>query len=128
MSVEIDTHGPVFDGRAAAAFHAAAQRISDTVAEHGRNEILSRFGSVLRSHPTGRLEAGVTVNSGNPAHITDGGVVYGPWIEGVGSRNSPRTRFPGYHTYRLIRQRLDAEATKLAEPDIAIAVREANSG
>lgn len=36
---------------------------------------------------------------------------YGPWLEGAGSRNSPVTRFPGYHSladaYEEISGRID---------------------
>lgn len=30
--------------------------------------------------------------------VHDNGVVYGHWLEGTGSRNSPVTVFPGYHS------------------------------
>jgi hypothetical protein len=32
--------------------------------------------------------------------------VYGPWLEGVGSRNFPVTRFRGYHAFRVAAQEL----------------------
>jgi hypothetical protein len=35
--------------------------------------------------------------------VSDGGwsgPVYGPWLEGIGSRNAPVTRFRGYHAFR----------------------------
>lgn len=36
----------------------------------------------------------------NRYQIHDNGVVYGHWLEGTGSRNSPVTRFPGYWSMR----------------------------
>jgi hypothetical protein len=37
--------------------------------------------------------------------INDGGIVYGPWLEGASKRNSS-TRFKGYHQFRRTRTRL----------------------
>ena len=37
--------------------------------------------------------------------ISDSGVVYGPWLEGVGSRNQA-TRFKGYAIFRRTRDKL----------------------
>jgi hypothetical protein len=50
--------------------------------------------------------------------VTDTPVVYGPWLEGVGSRNAPTTRFPGYHTFQLVSQKIDGEAGSLAEDEL----------
>lgn len=38
--------------------------------------------------------------------IDDGGVVYGPWLEGTGSRNAS-TRFKGYRSFRRTAQWLN---------------------
>ena len=35
--------------------------------------------------------------------VTSGNAMYGPWLEGTGSRNAT-TRFKGYHGYRLASQ------------------------
>ena len=37
--------------------------------------------------------------------ITDSNVVYGPWLEGIGSRNQT-TRFKGYSIFRKTRDKL----------------------
>ncbi len=86
--------------------------------------VLERLGHVLR-HPTGYYESQVRteMRSDSEAFVTDGGVVYGPWLEGTGSRNET-TRFKGYRTFRTIAQELDARATELVEPDVQRAVRE----
>jgi len=39
--------------------------------------------------------------------ISDNGVIYGPWLEGVGSRNAT-TRFKGYANYRRNVQQIQA--------------------
>ena len=42
------------------------------------------------------------------ARIDDGGVVYGPWLEGVSSRNT-RSRFKGYSSFRLASQKMEKD-------------------
>jgi hypothetical protein len=54
--------------------------------------------------------------------LTDGGVVYGPWLEGVSSRNNS-SRFKGYHTFRMVLQEMDKKSEEIAENTIAEAVR-----
>jgi hypothetical protein len=50
----------------------------------------------------------------NDLVIRDGGVVYGPWLEGVGSRNYPVTRFKGYRHWRRVRSALRRKAPEIA--------------
>jgi len=50
--------------------------------------------------------------------VTDTPVVYGPWLEGEGSMNFPRTRFRGYHTFRIIAQRLEMTASEDADREL----------
>jgi hypothetical protein len=92
--------GPLFDGtgyRIIDEYIEAAQR---DIAEFGHNVILLELATHLR-HPTGYYESRVKVEAfRDPVLITDGGVIYGPWLEGVGSRNAPVTRFKGYASFR----------------------------
>ena len=44
------------------------------------------------------------------AEVNDSGVVYGPWLEGVGSRNAT-TRFKGYAMFRRAHQRVERATT-----------------
>ena len=46
--------------------------------------------------------------------IDDGGVRYGPWLEGTSSRNQT-TRFKGYGAFRLTRQWLEKKADDVLE-------------
>lgn len=101
---EVNLSGPMFDGRAEAAVEAATRDISKTAAQEGKNLVDARLGEVLQ-HPTGRYEAHIRTNTISPYinKVDDGGrIVYGPWLEGVGSRNAPKTRFRGYATFRII--------------------------
>ena len=53
--------------------------------------------------------------------ITDGGVIYGPWLEGVSSRNAA-TRFKGYASFRRTGQYLERLAPIVLEKQIRRAV------
>lgn len=55
--------------------------------------------------------------------VTDGGIIYGHWLEGTGSRNRT-TRFKGYFMWRKAFQSMNrGGALRVAEPIIARTVR-----
>lgn len=115
MSVHVIRIGPLFDGRADLKVRQACDEIERRVATVGASMIRSELNSVLRTQtPYYRLQ-----NEAAPDppgwKIWDRGVVYGPWLEGVGSRNFPRTRFRGYSTYRRTFQHIDRRAGVIAE-------------
>ncbi|MCT2591147.1 hypothetical protein LHJ74_14730 [Streptomyces sp. N2-109] len=114
-SMQIRVRGPVFDGRAHRAAADYAEAVEGAVAKEGLRMATARFRQVLR-HPTGYYVSHVRVRETAGRHVvTDGGVVYGPWLEGVGSRNFPETRFRGYSTFRRTQALLDRRATNIAE-------------
>ena len=60
-----------------------------------------------------------TVGHGHTVHIFSKlGVIYGPWLEGTGSRNYPVTRFKGYRNWRRVTQMLEKAAKPIAEKSI----------
>lgn len=91
------------------------EKVTDRVSDEAHDRIQERFDAVLKN-PTGHLASRVSIERRTRSEfvVTDGGVIYGPWIEGTGSRNST-TRFKGYHTYREVAQRLEADAQDIAE-------------
>lgn len=116
MSVEISFDGPLFDGRAARAMQAASDDAREDVAEFAETHVLTLMGLAFR-HPTGYYESRVTTTrvSGDTSLVHDQGVVYGPWLEGVGSRNSPVTRFPGYWHWKRTKALVAARGPQIAE-------------
>lgn len=107
-------HGPLFDGRAAAAVEAFLNAAKDDIAQEGVNLVQRRLGQVLKN-PTGFYESRITTERrSDDRAVTDSGVVYGPWLEGVGSRNQS-SRFKGYRTFRETTQELQAAAPDIAE-------------
>jgi hypothetical protein len=88
--------GPMFNGKTAAALHTYADEVGYKVATFAEDQVQQRLAQVLQ-HPTGYYQSKITVErAGTGYRVTDQGVVYGPWLEGTGSRNAPVTRFAGY--------------------------------
>lgn len=115
ITVTIDRGGPFFDGRATKQIQNACDAIEQRVATIGASMIRTELHKVLRIEtPYYRLQ-----NEAAPDppgwKIWDRGVIYGPWLEGVGSRNFPVTRFKGYATYRRTFQAIDRRAGVIAQ-------------
>lgn len=45
--------------------------------------------------------------------VDDHDIVYGPWLEGVGSRNAPVTIFPGYWSMRRAKEKMQVERGRI---------------
>jgi hypothetical protein len=105
--------GPMFNGKTAAALHTYADEVGYKVATYAEDQVQQRLVQVLQ-HPTGYYQSKVTVErAGTGYRVTDQGVVYGPWLEGVGSRNRT-TRFKGYATFRRTKALVDRRASQIA--------------
>lgn len=114
IRVDTDTSGPIFDGRAAFAVRDFVTESQREIAEEGADMVRTELDHVLR-HQTGRYMSSIHVQHKFGADVvTDGGVVYGPWLAGTGSRNRT-TRFKGYAHWRLANQRLQKRAVGIAE-------------
>jgi hypothetical protein len=114
-----DLKGPLFDGRAKQATFEMCLDIERTGADEAERLVLGRLAQVLQN-PTGYYESRITTEpSAEGAVVTDQGVVYGPWLEGIGSRNKD-TRFKGYATFRRVGQMMAARmpfiARQVAKP------------
>ncbi|SFY52048.1 hypothetical protein [Streptomyces sp. F-1] len=106
--------GPLFDGRTLKALHAYKDEISLRIAEEGEKLVRQRLHVVLKN-PTGYYESQISVDrAGDGYRVSDSNVIYGPWLEGIGSRNSPVTRFPGYATFRRTKPLVDQRARQIA--------------
>lgn len=113
MDVTVETKGPLFDGRAEHEIDAWTHRLESDVADRGVELVRTNLHGVLK-HPTGHYESLISaVNSGSLHKVWDDDAIYGPWLEGTGSRNQ-RTRFKGYATFRKTTQQLQREADRLA--------------
>lgn len=107
--------GALFDGSAPMLLRRYADDVEREVAEYGLNLVHFHLAANLK-HPTGYYQSHVQIRyEGGDPNISDGGVVYGPWLEGVGSRNSPVTRFKGYRVFRTVGQIVDRDAGRIAD-------------
>lgn len=116
MSIDVRFEGPLFDGRAERAMQNAADDAREDIAEFGEEIALARMGMYFR-HPTGYYESNVITSrvSSDTSLVHDSGVVYGPWLAGVGSRNAPVTRFAGYTHWREAKDLTVARGPQIAE-------------
>jgi hypothetical protein len=78
-------------------------------------------------HPTGYYEAHLTMDlvTANTAIDSDRQVVYGPWLEGTGSRNDT-TQFKGYNAARMATQQLQGQVDTVLAPAVAALTRRLN--
>jgi hypothetical protein len=116
ITTRVSTSGPFFDGRTQYAVWRAEDDMEREIAQWGMNKVHARLRRVLK-HPTGYYQSHIqTQRVMDWTEINDGGrIVYGPWLEGVGSRNYPVTRFKGYRTFRLVAQRMNAQVGPKAD-------------
>lgn len=112
--MEINVSGPIFDGRADAAMKDFQKDLEKRLADETNEELHNQFDRTFKTQ-TPYYATQVQVHREEGGHVVhDGGVAYGPWLEGVGSRNGS-TRFKGYFNYRRTAQIMEAEAPRIAE-------------
>lgn len=110
----VKTSGPLFNGGAARVLDDAVREIEHQIGVVAEQDLRDRFSHVLK-HPTGRYVSKLRVaTQGGLTKVDDQRSVYGPWLEGTGSRNA-RSRFKGYATFRIVAQQLDRKAVRIAE-------------
>lgn len=69
-------------------------------------------------HPHGYDASRIRVNRALAERdvVQDTNAVYGPWLEGVGSRNRT-SRFKGYHVFRIVASGMQQRAVDIAHVD-----------
>lgn len=115
ITIKTDTDGPIFDGRADLAVSDFIEEAEQAIGDMGVTVIRSELDRVLKrqtGYYRSRIEAEPRMGD---VVLHDNKVIYGWWLEGVGSRNSPVTRFKGYATFRRMKQVIQARAKQTAE-------------
>lgn len=106
--------GSLVDGSAPKKVAAAVEQMGEDVGQLVHNAVKLRLGQVL-ANPTGYYESRVVTDvSAGSVEISDSGVIYGPWLEGTGSRNAS-SRFKGYATFRKVAQDMEKKAVAEGE-------------
>lgn len=114
----MDKRGPIFDGRIEQEITSACADIEKRVATLGASMVRTELNAVLKVQtPYYRFK--VIAEPTPPGWtIHDQRMVYGPWLEGTGSRNRT-TRFKGYATFRRTVSKIQMRANEIADNVIA---------
>lgn len=115
---DITVSGPFFDHPFRA--HETTELCRDARDQVGAQGLADWHENLDRSirHPTPYYETQPTVQErGGEAVVHDRGVIYGPWLEGVGSRNKT-TRFKGYFSLRRAADSTRAKVDRVVRPAV----------
>lgn len=111
----VEISGPIFDGRASAAVERLCDEAQRAVAQQGFADVHQILNARIQ-HPTPYYETQITVEAMDGGQVVhDRGVIYGPWLNGTGSRNET-TRFKGYGAFRITKQELHEKVPALVDP------------
>lgn len=116
--MEIKLSGPFFDR--AVRSHEIGVLVRDTREAVGAQALADWHENLDKSirHPTPYYETQpVLQERAGAAVVHDRGVIYGPWLEGVGSRNS-KTRFKGYFSLRRAAQSTRGKIAHAVRPAV----------
>jgi hypothetical protein len=124
LDMTMEVKGPVFDRR--------GRDMVERAMEHAMNDLVEQSEAHISEMARPRPAPGVYLSRGEGGRSTgnyrrnisgktqgltgtlsDGGVVYGPWLEGTGSRNQT-TRFKGYQMFRKTRQWAEEKSSEIA--------------
>lgn len=124
MSTTVTTSGPLFDGSFAVTLRSISNEIADVLGKEGERRVLTNLDASLRK-PSGAYRSKVTLYGAvaGQARIHDKQTIYGPWLEGIGSRNAT-TRFKGYASFRRAYQTLEEAAPHVAQEVIRRRIHE----
>lgn len=114
--------GPLFSGLLDRVTATAVDVAERELADEAKAAVDRNLSGSLQE-PTGFYQSRIDVEAdGTDLAVTDGGVVYGPWLEGVGERNRT-TAFKGYASFRRAAQAVDARAAGIVERAVAPQIR-----
>lgn len=90
-------HGPISDGRMKRDFQDYEHDVAEALAEDAKDNWVHNLEGSIR-HPTPYYWTRIAARevSSTRYEVHDHDIVYGPWLEGTGSRNAPASIFPGY--------------------------------
>jgi hypothetical protein len=123
IDVTVKKTGPLFDGRAQAAVDRFTRNSTTVLTRVGKQMVKLKYRSRIREntgHFLGRISGEVT---GRIGHIYTKFILYGYWLEGVGSQNAT-SRFKGYWAYRETFIELDSRSQEILQPLVDKMIRE----
>lgn len=113
--VTINVDGPMFNGLAKAAVDSCVDTIAQEVSAQASANVSENLNESIKD-PTPYYETQIALDRIAPLTylVHDRGVIYGPWLEGTGSRNRT-TRFKGYASFRRATQQTKQDAQRIAD-------------
>lgn len=129
--VEVNATGPLFDGQAHVIITRYCRFVEMSIAELGTNMVKEFLGKHFKYDPkpdnAGFYQSHIkTDRQIASVVVTDDQVIYGPWLEGSGTRNYPTTRFRGYAAFRTTSRALNGVAGQVAERELTLFLEELN--
>jgi len=117
--ITVIVHGPLFDGRAGRMVDHMCTEVQQDIAELALDTWQLNAEQTFKE-PTGRYQEHMQVAKRDNADVvTDGwpgsGLQYGPWLEGLGSRNRT-TRFKGYWNLKRAYEFAQQQWLTVAQP------------
>ena len=103
--INIITEGPIFDGRIVSHIKSGIEEAIHDIAPYVHDELVDVLKRSFKNGTGAYVSRIDTTFVNSSLAVDDGGSVYGPWLEGVGSRNAT-TRFKGYASFRRTAQKL----------------------
>ncbi len=118
IRIDVRLDGPILHGQGPAAVESMMAELRGAVRDQASADV-HRNANQSFKHPTPYYETQIhSLQRGRTAVVNDRGVVYGPWLEGAGSRNRT-TRFKGYHLWRKATTSATKAIPRLAKPILA---------
>lgn len=123
VTFDVSLHGPLFHGLPPSAvivdvLHGSVQELVNEGEKAVDAQLYSGHGLL-----TGHYKRSIHGEMASTLHgkVHDSLVIYGPWLEGVGSRNAT-TRFKGYAMFRNARQKVEQMKLEILKKWIGKAV------
>ncbi len=116
--VSVTRSGAYFSTDVESGMTRTTEEWTENLAKLGAADIRATQNTTFRTQtPYARLQT-EAVPEAPGWKIWDKGLVYGPWLEGTGSRNKT-SRFKGYRIWRSAVSRINARAVSIGQPIIA---------
>ena len=124
--IKVTLSGPFLTGQPAVVVDNTMRRTIAELVAMGEIDVSEQLypGHGLVTGHYRRSIHGEVLNSRNGT-VHDSKVIYGPWLEGVTSRNQ-RTRFKGYAAFRNAFQRLERKAQGILNKHVGRAMKDLN--
>lgn len=118
-SIHVRLSGPTVEGKAPAILERMLVEAIKEVADYAKFQVMATEEATF-VNPTGYYTSQTKLQPLSPLtySLNDGGVIYGPWLEGVSHRNQT-TRFKGYHIYRKTKNSIAQKQKAIVEAHLA---------